>query len=705
MTVDTGIHRIMGAFKEGGSLDRLSKRILAGKVVFFVGSGFSLDSEHNSSWRLVGRLMARFAAMTQILMNSKDANRRSRAEELQEGMKLTFSLPWPESGTTDPLSAASISALKESIGTLCKTYYDINDWMCSAFNELLVLTRQESDGVCDRIVQRETDLREKLAIPGAPGKIDSKLLNGDLERLSGKAFFLDTMGFADKDFMAGNPFKPDLETIAKSYEGRLMKRHVILARLAREGLCPTLLTTNYDLLLEGACRLIGFSSKNHPAGMAESSIPVAFREIARIAEAEEFFAGGDGYRSALVVKIHGCVKRYQEARQDLETWRAYLPAMVFTYREIQNWRRDSWSRDLVRTLLRTRTIVFCGYSGADPVLHDTFRSVYEEMADQRERSSHLPETFPLSVDPGKAPAFFLGTEDRKEFHGTEILRSASHASGTNAEDVTSHPNYIQFFKEARFPSSDELLLWLYHRVFRSMQRQALEADLPRIARLLLGGPVAPETIDIVKEHFRRLEQSEMKTVSAITADHRGRARLQRICAWTDRFQTSLLRELALGEAMFSRQGPGVDLCRLRESPWYYPASERPDWTAWAAVIEVALRRKIAAQQERLGRWEADSPHVSVANMSYPAIFFRHSKAGLIPDLLGILVVGFSQPSPPQVRNVVVRRSFFWRLSPDSMPWPTTSGRAPGAKVLWAWATKRGLPGSEDWKEPFEEVAS
>ena len=59
--------------------------------------------------------------------------------------------------------------------------------------------------------------------------------------------------------------------------------------------------------------------------------------------------------------------------------------MVFTYREIQHWWEDSWSWDFLRTLLRTQTIVFCGYSGADPVLHDTFRTVYEEMAATKKR--------------------------------------------------------------------------------------------------------------------------------------------------------------------------------------------------------------------------------------------------------------------------------------------------------------------------------
>ena len=122
------------------------------------------------------------------------------------------------------------------------------------------------------------------------------------------------------------------------------------------------------------------------------------------------------------MKIHGCAERYRLEKQTKERWSAYLPSIVFTYREIQNWRKDSWSRDLVSTLLRTRTMVLCGYSGADPVLHDTFRTVYEEIrAQDRGRVS--------TQQPDKVRAYFTGGATSREFYGIEILRAASRAAG------------------------------------------------------------------------------------------------------------------------------------------------------------------------------------------------------------------------------------------------------------------------------------
>jgi hypothetical protein len=42
------------------TVERLVARVIAGEAVFFVGAGFSLDSEPNTSVRLIRRLMARF---------------------------------------------------------------------------------------------------------------------------------------------------------------------------------------------------------------------------------------------------------------------------------------------------------------------------------------------------------------------------------------------------------------------------------------------------------------------------------------------------------------------------------------------------------------------------------------------------------------------------------------------------------------------
>src|SRR5258707_6993424 len=137
--------------------------------------------------------------------------------------------------------------------------------------------------------------------------------------------------------------------------------------------------------------------------------------------------------------------------------------MVFTYREIQNWRQDSWAADYLRTLLRTRTVVFCGYSLQDPVIHDTFRTVYEDMAQQLqrgERTVHLPE----ERSEKDAPAFFLapGSGQQREFHGMEVLQAATRAIGASAKQFDRHPNYLRFrFRnEAKFPRLDEQLQWL-----------------------------------------------------------------------------------------------------------------------------------------------------------------------------------------------------------------------------------------------------
>src|SRR5205085_8134594 len=118
----------------------------------------------------------------------------------------------------------------------------------------------------------------------------------------------------------------------------------------------------------------------------------------------------------LFLKIHGCVHRYRAERVSSASLARYLPSMVFTYREIQNWRKDSWSRDLVTTVLRTRTIVLCGYSGADPVVHDTFRTVYEEILAHRP-----PNADALPEETRDARAFFTGEAGKAEFAGLEIL--------------------------------------------------------------------------------------------------------------------------------------------------------------------------------------------------------------------------------------------------------------------------------------------
>src|SRR5262249_48324779 len=134
------------------------------------------------------------------------------------------------------------------------------------------------------------------------------------DALRGKALFLDSMGFANTKIMAGTPLEQDLELLAKSYDGRIRPRHHALARLAREGLAAALVTTNYDLLLEGAYRLAGFVERelaDDPDGSPSDRLP----RFSTIAGADQFFAQGRGYRTSLLLKIHGCAQQYRKVRK------------------------------------------------------------------------------------------------------------------------------------------------------------------------------------------------------------------------------------------------------------------------------------------------------------------------------------------------------------------------------------------------------
>jgi len=50
-----------------GKLERLAARVTAGEAVFFIGAGFSLESEHNSTQVLIARLLARIEGLCEAI--------------------------------------------------------------------------------------------------------------------------------------------------------------------------------------------------------------------------------------------------------------------------------------------------------------------------------------------------------------------------------------------------------------------------------------------------------------------------------------------------------------------------------------------------------------------------------------------------------------------------------------------------------------
>ncbi|MBF0213393.1 MAG: SIR2 family protein [Magnetococcales bacterium] len=678
------------------SLERLADNLIQGRGVFFIGSGFSLDSEPNSAYTILARIIARLEAL--IIQLSK--------VELYEKFMSMFYVEGHNNNKVDP------QWVQCNIGR----YYEINDWICSAYDIVLGEYKSKSKTLTnikiffDDVNNSESNIF--LRVSGKHTLPPTTPLNETLfisylslgPRYRGKAMFLDTVGFDNPKIMAGDAITlPTLLEVSNAYQGVLKPRHFILARLAREGLCPVLITTNFDLLLEGGYRLSGLK----PLDNTNSSLAYFYEFFRVIGDPNTFFDSGDGHRTAMIVKIHGCAHHYRTLRSKVmvhkpskhavESWRRYLDDVVYTYREIQNWRDDAWARDFVRTQARTRTLAFIGYSGIDPVIHDTLRTVYEEMSRQRLQDSPTKK-------PEEATCYFFDIQNKSSFHGEELLRSASRARGVPNPPLDEHPNLIRFYTSApKSPMLDEMLTWTFHRTFRRRQKELLHAHLSTVASLLLGHPLAVSLRDSIFLYFDQLVKNEFNIINNSTRNQL-RDDLRHVTLWSGQFHRLLLQEYHLAQECAAT---GATTTADRYEHRYEPLIDHPLHAAWGVVVEIALRRMIAKRQGKLSQWTDND-------------YWWHPVAGVAPPYPGLKLSFGLQPAPtllfivPQgvriaglhtrLRGLSVGICIFWELPYSVLFWPTgrtnpvypTHGRhaslhVPSAQDLLSWAGEKRSP--------------
>ena len=661
-------------FTPNGSTERLVTRILAGEAVFFIGAGFSLDSEGNSTDILIARLLARFEAIIQHLTREGMEAPASVAERLKNTFEGIFDIQ-EKSGTY---------VVWELIKPLLGEYYKINDWMINAY-AILILELNKVPTALDRILG-QINTSENIALNRYQTGEALQIIKLDaLNQIDnacdrGKALFLDTLGFDYDKVMQGNPMINDIDTVLGSYRS-LLPRHYVLAKLAREGFCQTLLTTNYDLLLEGAYRLSGFLPQDEEANASTEinkidQIAATYNEFSRIASPTQFFRKGNAHRKALIVKIHGCAENYRREKiKGAEYLRSYLPAIVFTYREIQNWRNDSWSRDYFQTLLRTRTIIFSGYSAMDPVIHDTFRTVYEEIA-----AHHGHHSDPSGLETEGAPAFFMDIAGPKQFYGMETLRAASQAMGASNPDLIEHPNYLQFHlkKYKTFPNLDEQMRWLFHRTYRRRQAQILNTDLRRMAALLFKHPCNERQLSMIQESFKGLLESELSTKTSLKTESKRRF-FETTVSWTEQFHSKLIREYVFAEANHCHTGAHrKTLAALRKTPWYYPMLDHPEWAGWSVVLELALRNMITVWQGKdQQNW------VKIMNGQHPGVCFSKGPDNPAPMSMTFIFHPLDQVRSRIKVHQACKKSFTWFLS--GIIGHGDNNNMPTNEEVWRWA--------------------
>jgi hypothetical protein len=733
-------------------LERLAMRVCAGEVVFFIGAGFSLDSEGNSAQLLIARLLARFEALTEC-RRKPVTEAEKLACDLRIGLRTTFSIGTRNAPEVTLFEAADLASI---LKTLAGNYYQINDWITSAF-EVLIDRRCKKGASANKsfakaVNRKENEYLRRYSDKATLEEIDFAWLKEIHEYVrsnpgprpervvAGKALFLDTLGFLSKDVMAGCPMDPELERVISSTAERLRLRHHVLAWLAGEGLTRSIVTTNYDLLLDCAYRVSGLLPMKPPKERwpphekdpiyraLQLKIPVNRRycSFTRVADANQFFAQGDAHETALIHKIHGDVETYRIAREskDVRLFRATLPGIVFTFREIQNWREDSWSRDYLSTLMRTHTIVFAGYSAADPVVHDTFRTVYEEIAGYRTRVHEKDAT------DKSAKAFFANVATTSSFHGMEILRAASRAAGVQAPMLTEHPNLLKFqvrdqeTNKVLFPDLDDIFVWLYHLTARELQAQALDREIERLAYHLFGKPAPQREAAAIIAAFEKLRNAEKKEANdfELGADpaecEKVRVKFRRLTDWTRLFHQALLREYRMAENFLRHPNDAFLVYAAMRYRCYSPINDNPTWAAWGVVIELALRRLLAGCDDA-DAWTGWTNKLDVIEDQWPAISFVPASSSDTPPRPRVrrrLSIELSAMRRLFARTSA-RRLFaaeapvVWELRAETVPWwseddPRRPATTPSPRNLWSWAacgvSEAASAGREQWLGVFRD---
>lgn len=797
-------------------LPKLAERIRRGEVVFFVGAGFSIDSEGMSAGVIVRRLWIRLEGLCELCWDRG-------GEQVWREFWATFSLNrydgigfgrrvrrWALMHSR-PASAHEPHrrAKTHAIDDISSRYYELNEWLCKAYGRLLRLASRKDEqpepyeSFREALVQYEYTLSQH---PDAWGELPSAIradLYGLAQRAFGKAddplwsmtdktfqlgklVLMASFGFWDKAAMAGRCREAEhlrghgrresdnhaKEAIEHAVRDRLRLRHHVLARLAREGYCPTLVTTNFDMLLEEAMHASGLEAEPHggdggmgmghgPDRIAEAfSLQVPYYDV--ISDPHAFYLRGKAFKTAVLLKIHGCAGRVRslpieeakaspkegeprpspggaaaaakegrlhpspiegekaspkdgephllpdEAADSAKEGRlhpslaTYLRQVVYTYREIQNWRQDHWTADFLRTLLRTRALVFAGYSTQDPVIHDTFRSVYEEMERTGQGYRELGKQ-----SRRESPAYFLGYTDASlsmEFHANEVLHAASRSVGheTGRTDGKDHPHYLRFSKqgsEGEWLGLDDQMGLLAHLVLRRQQAEAIRTELPALVGRLTGGRQPAGQLARLSAAFRELEKRELRALYCRRHATPGpgsmgrRVAFEQAMAWSHGFHVALRREWALGLAVSQHggaHGDGLRMTglarmtqRLRQDLWYFPASDRPAWTAWSAVVELALRnmaRVLCRRHDVVSHGrvpETEATHDVLPTVLIP--FCRDQVGRACRLALTIELQGLGRADkPPRVAGHPARR-LVWQFPPECLPWTASPARGDNAK--------------------------
>lgn len=155
--------------------------------------------------------------------------------------------------------------------------------------------------------------------------------------------------------------------------------HRMLAFLVREGLLTEILETNYDELVEVAVRDT-FGKDSHRRD----------RSVVVIRDLETYrnhSATPRDHRThtalVKVIKLNGCAGAFRTALEyqgddSARKQEAAAQRIILTEQALQTWGEKVWAKDLISDRVRSRSLLFIGFAGQDPIVRHHAVQVLQE---------------------------------------------------------------------------------------------------------------------------------------------------------------------------------------------------------------------------------------------------------------------------------------------------------------------------------------
>ncbi len=179
-------------------------------------------------------------------------------------------------------------------------------------------------------------------------------------------------------------FEDYLQHLAQSYPQHVpavapLSPPVMLARLLREGILKTIVSTNWDAPVEIGCHATGLLINSHLNHGIPADVPGG--DTVTVRSPLDLYHEGHQDDSIEILKVNGCFQHIAEAyRINDEKRREELLgyALAITVMDLDSWDGPSWVASAVQEALRGARVLFVGASGHDQVTYRVVRRIIHD---------------------------------------------------------------------------------------------------------------------------------------------------------------------------------------------------------------------------------------------------------------------------------------------------------------------------------------